>query len=248
MSSPHYKFVVLLFSRQINRPIFENVAEEDLLRERSECTERPWAPSADSPTPTLLRSWPLTSPKSNCRPTTLASTSLLNSFTSFLPHPPNNSFRRSLFFYVCFICFPGNSRKERRKLGILRIYFDSSLLKHENFNNYLSSCFLKIEVVLGILSFWCLWGTAISHLWVICCLMVGLGFDFVKFVKMPGVPLMWVRIWNPTVHIFCDILWETKIGCTAAIVDSNSVSLLLCQRLGGICPYSDAMLLTGLTT
>ena len=143
MSSPHYKFVVLLFSRQINRPIFENVAEEDLLRERSECTERPWAPSADSPTQTLLRSWPLTSPKSNCRPTTLASTSLLNSFTSFLPHPPNNSFRRSLFFYVCFICFPGNSRKERRKLGILPIYFDSSLLKHENFNNYLSFCFLK---------------------------------------------------------------------------------------------------------
>ena len=65
--------------------------------------------------------------------------------------------------------------------------------------------------------------------------MVGLGFDFFKFVKMPGVPLMWVSIWNPTVHILCDILWETKIDCTAVIVDSNSVSLLLCQRLGGIC-------------
>lgn len=97
-----YNSIVRL-SRQINiKPILKNVAEEDIVTERSEWTglrERALAPSTDSPTTKLLRSWPRTSPISSCRPTIPGYTSLLNSFSFSLHRLPNNSFHRFLFWY-----------------------------------------------------------------------------------------------------------------------------------------------------
>lgn len=92
---------IVRLSRQINiKPILKNVAEADIVTERWECTglrERALAPSTDSPTTKLLRSWPPTSPKSSCRPMIPGYTSLLNSFSFSLHHLPNSSFHRFLF-------------------------------------------------------------------------------------------------------------------------------------------------------